>query len=147
MSSNGAQGAHTTPQERLAKYERDARLKVLVLSFICCAALFIEFLLAVTLPVKVGFDTFLSFTRSPTVAVNPAFQLGLCVGVTLLGIVVCVLGIVSNQLKFMRSACFSWRARGCTVLSDASGCCLRYATPASCCKDWSHTQSSTCRCS
>ncbi len=57
MSAEGG-----TPQEKLARIESRARLAVTVITIICAVALFIEFLLAVTLPVKAGYDSFLSFT-------------------------------------------------------------------------------------
>ena len=52
-----------TPQERLAEYEASARFRVVIISIVCAAALFIEFLLGVTLPVKNGYDNFLYFQR------------------------------------------------------------------------------------
>ncbi len=52
-----------TPQQKLARIEGRARLAITIIAIICAVALFIEFLLAVTLPVKAGYDTFLSFNR------------------------------------------------------------------------------------
>jgi hypothetical protein len=52
-----------TPQEKLARIESRARLAVTVITVICAVALFIEFMLAVTLPVEAGYGNFLSFTR------------------------------------------------------------------------------------
>ena len=47
-------------------------------------------------------STFLSFVRSPSVAVNPGFQLGLTVFVCIVGILVCLLGLIANFGKHER---------------------------------------------
>ncbi len=51
----------STPQEELAKVDHSSRVKVTVLCIICAVALFIEFLLSVTLPARNGFESFLFF--------------------------------------------------------------------------------------
>jgi hypothetical protein len=91
-----------SPQERLDDMERKARLRVTVLCIICAVALFIEFLLSVTLPVKVGFNVFLAFQQSTSIAVNPGFQLGLTVFTTILGILVCLGELFANFGHYQR---------------------------------------------
>ena len=73
MSKEGA-----TPQEKLAHIESRARLAVTVITVICAVSLFIEFLLSVTLPVKAGYDSFLSFTRVRSACVLLFFFFRVC---------------------------------------------------------------------
>lgn len=66
MATRAQTKNEATPQERLSALERSARFRVLVCSIVCAVALFLEFLLAVTLPAKVGMSTFLAFTPGTT---------------------------------------------------------------------------------
>ena len=51
--------------DRLAKFESDARLRVTIVTIVCAVALFVEFMLTVTLPVALpgSFGQFLFFER------------------------------------------------------------------------------------
>lgn len=49
-----------------------------------------------------GFSNFLDFMRSSSLVVSPGFQLGLTVAVTILGILVCLAGLLANFGSYER---------------------------------------------